>query len=361
MKFLLIDEAYPINTRNTKILSSLNKNFQNAEIHILTWDRSNCFEGDETTWHYHLYKKSASYGNKLQKLVGLFGYKRFCKTIINNVKPDVIIASHWNNLLMMPSVDYKRHMVIYENLDAPTGPWVGRRLLNCIEYWYMKRIALTVHASRFYTEIYPKHFPQLVLENKPTIKAQPVAYNPGKELRIVFLGNIRYIDILKNLVDAVRGDEDIRLYFHGGGPDYRTLVEYTKEIPNVTCTGVYKYEDIETFYQNADLIWAAYPNKDFNVKYAISNKFHESIAYGVPAIYADKTSLGKFAISKHLGFEVDPYSQEKIRSLLGKFKDNVEILRETSTSLCAYKQQEESWDEDFSLLVTQIQKFFRAS
>lgn len=356
-KIVLVDESVPINTRNTKILDSLALSFPNAEIHVISWDRENKYQEDSSDKHYHLFKRPAKYGNKLHKLFGLLGYRKFCCAEIKNINPDIIIASHWNNLLMLPSLR-KNQMLIYENLDAPTGPLLGRKFLNLIEHYYMNKAALTIHASRFYTQIYPKNYPQLVLENKPTIQTQSVEYSPAKPLRIVYLGNIRYIEILKNLADAVKDNKNIIVYYHGGGPDYQQLVDYTQKMSNIVCTGGYKYEDIDKIYSNADVIWAAYPNKDFNVKYAISNKFHESMAYGVPAIFSDNTKLGDFANQSKIGFEVDPYSVTDIQALIDSFLSDKDKLSNAHIKLKSEYLKETSWNQDFISVVQHINKFF---
>lgn len=360
MKILLVDECYPLNTRNIKILSSLRRFYPNSEIHVITWDRAGDFDANdvvESKWKWHLYTHSARYGNKLQKLFGLFGYRSFCKKIVRAIKPDVIIASHWNNLLMLPRLDYDKQMLIYENLDAPTGPSLVRYILGRIEQSYMSH-ALTIHASRFYTAIYPQKYRQMVLENKPVFNTTPVDYSPHKPLRIAYLGNVRYIDILKNLADAVRGDERFKLSYHGGGPDYEDLKDYVNGVPNIFMTGPYKYEEIEHLYGSADIIWAAYPNKDFNVQYAISNKFHESLAYAIPAVYADKTRLGEYVVASSLGCQVNPYSVEDIRSLLIELYSNRERLLQIHESLKKQIKEETFWDDDFKALKTEIDAFF---
>lgn len=356
-KIVLVDECVPINTRNTKILDSLALSFPNAEIHVISWDRENKYHKDSSNWEYHLFTRPAIYGNKIQKLSGLFGYRKFCCTEIRKINPDIVIASHWNNLLMLPSLS-KRQMLIYENLDAPTGPFMGRKILNAIEHFYMNKAALTIHASRFYTDLYPQKYPQLVLENKPTINTQSVNYSPERPLRIVYLGNIRYIDILKNLADAVKDNKNIIVYYHGSGPDYQQLIDYTQKMSNIVCTGAYKYEDIEKIYSNADVIWAAYPNKDFNVKYAISNKFHESMAYGIPAIFSDNTKLGDYANLSKIGFEVDPYSVIDIQTLIDSLLSDKDKLKNAHIQLKSEYLKETSWNQDFVSIVQHINKFF---
>lgn len=359
-KIVLVDESVPINTRNTKILDSLALSFPNAEIHVISWDRENKYQEDSSDKHYHLFKRPAKYGNKVHKLLGLLGYRKFCCAEIKDINPDIIIASHWNNLLMLPSLR-KNQMLIYENLDAPTGPLLGRKFLNLIEHYYMNKAALTIHASRFYTQIYPKKYPQLVLENKPTIQTQSVEYSSQFPLRVVFLGNIRYVSILKNLADAVRNDNRFQLYYHGYGPDYETLKKYTQSLTNIHCTGEYKYEDIGHLYGDSDVIWAAYPNKDFNVKYAISNKFHESIAYTIPAVYSDQTMLGDYADANKIGFKVNPYSVESIKELLNGFVSDGNRLSSVHDNLVEFKCHETTWNEDFKKLESAIQHFFETT
>jgi glycosyltransferase involved in cell wall biosynthesis len=218
--------------------------------------------------------------------------------------------------------------------------------------------ALTIHASRFYSLIYPRKYRQLVLENKPNIDAKAVGYSPGKPLRIAYLGNIRYLNILKNLADALRGDERFVLYYHGGGPDFLTLREYVSGESNIIMTGSYRYDDIEHLYANADIIWSAYPNRDFNVRYAISNKFHESLAYAVPAIYAGNTCLGEYASSNGLGFQVNPYDVESIRCLLNEIVSDSQRLVQMSASLRHQYAEETSWQEDFMKVKKEVDAFF---
>lgn len=359
MKILLIDECYPINTRNSKILASMTKSYPESEVHVITWDREGKYCSKKESyceWQWHLYTRSAAYGNKVQKLFGLFGFRSFCCKTIKKLHPDVVIASHWNNLLMLPRLEYESQMLIYENLDAPTGPALFRKILKCIEHHYMKS-ALTVHASRFYLDLYPAKFNQLVLENKPVIEVNTKIYSPRTPLRIAYLGNIRYLDILKKLADSVRGDDRFLLSFHGGGPDYFQLKEYVADAPNIRLTGPYHYSDISDLYNESDIIWAAYPNNDFNVRYAISNKFHESLAYHIPAIYANNTCLGEYVESLGLGFQVDPYSISSIRRLLDMIDADRNSLMRVHQALKKQYQKETLWNVDFSRLKSKVDAF----
>lgn len=350
-RIVLIDESFPINSRNTRILVSIREAFPDCELHVISWDREQSFTQSVEPWTYHLFSKRAQYGNKIQKLLGMIGYKRYCKQIIEKILPSCIIASHWNNLLMLPSLDWHQTHLIYENLDAPTGPWLGRKLIGFIEHFYMRRAILTVHASRFYTQLYSPSFPQLILENKLMQTPQPVDYVVHQPMRIAFLGNIRYLTILQNLVDAVRDDQRFELTFHGGGPDLEKLKRYIGSATNVVCTGAYDYANMAALYEKTDLIWAAYPNKDFNVQYAISNKFHESIAYTIPAVYSEKTKLADYVTSHSIGLSVNPYSAQAIYDLLVKLASCPDKLLNCHQQLLLARKNDHTWQQEIQPLL----------
>ena len=359
LHIVLIDESYPINTRNRKIIGSLAKHYgSDARLSDITWDRNNDYT--EAVEGHYVYKKNSTYGNKTRKLINLWGYRQFCHATIKALKPDVIIASHWNNLVMVPKLDRRRQMFIYENLDVPTEAYILRKASTTVEHWHLRRVDLTIHASRFFTKLYSPKKKQLILENKPVLQIPPLSdYTVHNPIRIAFLGTLRYPDIMGTLIDAVKGDERFVLFFHGDGHARQYLEEHAKGAPNIVFTGKYDYKDIAKLYQQTDIVWAAYPNKDFNVVYAISNKFHESLAFGIPTVYANNTCLGNLVVEKHIGFAVDPYSVEAIKSLLETIFADQANLQKMSHDMRAFGEEQTTWDEDFKKVTDAIDSFFQ--
>ena len=356
-RIVLIDECFPINTRNKRILDSLESSYrETVQLDVITWDRNNEYVQDIPG--YHVYKKTSAYGKRIQKFFNMWGYYKFCRSLVRQLKPDVVIASHWNNLLTVPKLNRKCQMLIYENLDMPSGPLPVRFFTSTLEKWKMREVDVTVHASRFFASQYPVTFPQIILENKPTFKIPAKnAHEVHSPLRIAFIGNLRYLEILKNLVEAIRDDMRFQLYFHGNGPAEEQLKKFAGKISNVFFTGCYAYEDLPILYEQTDLIWAAYPNKDYNVKYAISNKFHESVLLGVPAIYSSQTYLGEYAVQNNIGIEVNPYSVQAIQNMLNQVANGTIDLHKMKMSIFEYSKQQTSWYEDFCSLVDVINKF----
>ena len=356
-RIVLIDECYPINTRNQRIIDSLASAYgEDAQLEVITWDRNN--EYRKSLPRYHVYRKASAYGNRVKKFFNMWGFYRFSRSLVRELKPDVVIASHWNNLLMVPRLDHRTQMLVYENLDMPSGPFLIRTCTSMLEKLKMRDVDITVYASRFFAGQYSASFPHIVLENKPTFHVTPWS---GRQLsvpiRVAFIGNLRYYDILKNLVAAVRGDSRFHLYFHGNGPAKEQLERLAEGAGNIFFTGHYAYEDVARLYEQTDLVWASYPNRDFNVKFAISNKFHESVMLGVPAIYSTCTALGEYAVRYNLGLEVDPYSVEAIRELLDQVARGIVNVDKMKKSLSDFSLQQTSWSEDFTALVDAINKF----
>lgn len=354
--FVVIDDCFPINTRNRKIIQSLKEYYSDARISVIVWDRNQVFTGCDE--EYCVYAQASECGNKFDKLKKMFGFRTFCQSEIKRLNPDVVIASHWNNLVIVPKLRDDQ-MLIYENLDVPTEGWLVRKITTWLEHRAMQHATLTVHASRFFEKLYSKRHKQIVLENKPTFNVEPNEYSANKPLRVSFIGGIRYPDILCNLIDTLASDKRFQLNFHGDGHALATIKEHAKGADNVSFTGYYEYKDIEGFYRNTDIIWAAYPNKDFNVKYAISNKFHESLAFGVPAIYSCDTELGEYVNKENIGFEVNPYSVADIRKLFEDIVSGKYDLKGMHSNMIEMRKTFSTWDDDFRILTDSIDEFIR--
>lgn len=354
MKIVIIDTSLPINTRNTKIENSFKESYPEAEVIILTWKRDN-IEFDIPN-NYIIYEAEAAYGNPLEKLSKMFGFAKFARKKIRDLLPDVIIASHWESLLITPTDLSCNPILIYENLDIPTGPYIIRRVIQFLERRKLKHFDLIVHASRFFKELYSENIPQIILENKSQFNFKVGSQDTHKPFVVSYIGTVRYKEILEHFVTAVSSIEDIQVKIFGDGHDLEHIKEFSKEYNNISFYGSYVFSQIPEIYGQSDLVWAAYPNKDYNVVYAISNKFHESIACGKPCIYADKTKLGDYVRNNNLGYTVDPYSEESIRSLIVKIKNDIADYETCKTNILSSNKCQTTWNQDFASIVSFINK-----
>lgn len=346
---LLIDSSYPINTRNIRIIQTLQKYFGDNSVKNIAWNRDGRYitnKNDDSL----IYCVKSAYGNPVSKVIHMVGYFFFIKKINKQIAPKIIIASHWDILFLASLIKRKEQHLIYENLDIPTANNTFlRKLFECIERLALEKTDAIIFASRFFKPLYNSFLKEkFVLENKP-LKVLPVLHvTRNTEILIIsYIGLIRYAEILKNLIDAIRERKNVYLYLHGEGQDLITLKKYAHNSSNIFFTGRYETEKLPQLYAEADIVWAAYPNKDYNVKYAISNKFHESIAYQVPCIYAKETYLGDFVEDKKIGYTVNPYDVNEVNKLIDYILENRSDVLDKRHTLALYGKQEENWEMQF--------------
>ena len=270
-KILLVDTSYPINTRNIRILSSLKDNNNNDSVKFATWNRDNRDIENEHSEMF-IFNKVSKYGNPLSKLYNLFYYYSFIKKVNSEYKPNIVIASHWDSLLIFSFLKARNQKLIYENLDIPTSSnSLLLKALQLIEKYALRKVDVISLASRFYKPLYSNYNKRLViLENKITSEVNVDLEKKNSDKTIIsFIGVIRYADILENLINVILLRNDIILRLHGEGPDLQYLKNKYSNHSNIIFTGKYNHNDISKSYVDSDRDCAAYPSNDYNVKYAI--------------------------------------------------------------------------------------------
>lgn len=354
-KLLLLDSSYPINTRNSKLAETLTTSM-NAVVEVCAWDRE--LRSETLLEGYYLYRKYSRIGSLKQKLCNLYGYYRFIRKVITQHQYNVLIASHWDMLFLAACLKQKGQLLVYENLDIPThrNRWVLKVLLG-VEKWALKKTDSIVFASRFFAPLYASFKgKKFIIENKPLIATSSASSAKHTSRLIVsYIGLVRYIGILKNLVDAILLYDDVDLYIHGEGQDLEELRQYASASSRVHFTGRYEQHDLPRLYAGAHVVWAAYPNKDYNVKYAISNKYHESIAYKVPCIFAERTELGRWVSEKKIGIVVDPYEVSSIAEVIARCLSDETYLMDIAAHLQIYSAEEKTWSEQVAPLVDYLE------
>lgn len=343
MRILLIDGIYQINTRNRRIIKTLKKIH---EVKFCAWNRENIkFEDSEN----YIYSSHEGYGNKVKKLLGMRNYLKFIKWVINDYNPKIIIASQWDMLLLVILSNFKGK-IIYENLDLPTSSnKIVLKILLLLEKLMLKKVDGIIYASRFFIPLYSKYkISELLLENFPLKEINEKEFKIGRreKVRISFIGGLRYFDTMKNLLLAVQNNKNIELYLIGKGSENNKFRNFIKErkLDNVFIIGSYKYEEIKKLYLNTDFVWAVYPNQDYNVKFAISNKFFESILFEKPCFFAKDTLLGEFVEQNQIGITVDPYDVKEIKNKIEKL--NEDTILNLQENIRKYKENQKLYWED---------------
>ena len=308
-KVLAVFSSFPIPPRLKKIAALFGDNIQ-----YVSWNRKN-----DPELNHHINTNEAIFTSKDAKFFNILRFRHFLKAIIRKEKPAFIICRHWHTYFIAKTIIGK-YKIIYDVCDVPIS-----RYIRSIEKKLISHNDVVVLASRFFRKFYNK-CNTILLENRVNYQNKLEKSNSDK-LRITFLGVIRYKDILKNLIDLCKEMKDIELTFYGYGPDLEALQAYANEKKaSVQFKGAYTQSDLPSIYSVSDVIWAAYPSKNENVKLAISNKYFETLAFETPGIFASNTMLGELIEEKKIGYVVNPYSIEDIASLINRIKKEKPFL-----------------------------------
>lgn len=347
-KYLLVDGIYPPNTRSRRIFETINKE---SEIRYCLWDRSESSLKEKNQKSY-IYLSREGYGNKIKKILGMRNFYLYLKEINRNYNPKVIIASQWDMLLLCYLLKNKNQKLIYDNIDMPSSnSKLILIILKKIEKICLKKVDGIIFASRFFQEKYLNFKNKtIILENKPLkklINEKEHSHN-SKKIKISFIGTLRYYSILEKLVNSVRNyEEKIEVLFFGSGPDEKKIKDLVAKNnqKNVIFFGEYNYEDISKLYHISDIIWAVYPEEDYNVKYAISNKFHESIIFEKICLFSKNTLLGKYVVKNNIGLGIDINEVDKLIQNISKNEIDYKNIKK---SIKKYKENNFNlfWEDD---------------
>lgn len=350
MKLIIVEPAYPINSRTERFYHSIEKHFGKGSVKVVCWNRDGRPLKHQQS-NYVVYDKIVGYGNPKAKLKGLIGFKRFLNISLSAENPDFILASHWDSLIISAMVKPHHSKLIYENLDMPTGVFPIRHILRTLEKWALRKTTCITFASRFFVPKY-KYFKRekILIENKlPESMCVPI-HKDRKDniLKISFLGVVRHAVIMENLMKAISDIDNVRFEIFGGGPFFKQISNIAERYSNVTMHGPYEYASLPDIYAQSDLIWAVYPYHDYNVKLAISNKFHETLYYGVPGIFCKGTKLGDLVRENKIGLTVDCDSVEDIHETINYYKQNQNALsNEIGINIQKFLAGENaSWEEE---------------
>lgn len=347
-KYLLVDGIYPANTRSRRIFETIKKEF---EIKYCLWDRSKISLTEKNEEAY-IYTSQEGYGNKIKKILGMHNFYLYLKKINKSYNPTVLIASQWDMLLLCYLLKNKNQKLIYDNIDMPSSnSKLILIILKKLEKICLKKVDGMIFASRFFQENYLRFRNKtIILENKPLkklINEKEERYDSAK-IKISFIGTLRYYSILEKLVNSAKNyEEKIEILFFGNGPaekKIRDLVRKNNQ-KNVIFFGKYNYDDISKLYHMSDVIWAVYPEDDYNVKYAISNKFHESIIFEKVCIFSKNTLLGKYVIENNIGLGIEI---DEIDKVMQKIFENRIDYKSIKNAIKKYKKSKSSlfWEDD---------------
>lgn len=126
----------------------------------------------------------------------------------------------------------------------------------------------------------------------------------GEPVRIGFIGNVRFFDRNKKLLDVFANDVRFELHYYGTNAE--VLEKYAEEngIQNTVFHGSFPVDDTKKFLENIDIMNNLYGNETINLQKAISIKFFHALYARIPVLVDENTYVGELAKQMGVGFEV---------------------------------------------------------
>lgn len=205
-----------------------------------------------------------------------------------------------------------------------TGP-VGRAAIDMIERRALKRADLLVLAVPGFEERYGAFEPRVVVENAPDhtrFVPRPDVARDG--LRVCYIGQKRYVNSLRELMEAVQGDGRLSAFIAGGGVAEKTVDEMARDYERVEISGHFTYAETPALYEGCSAVYAVYDQHVGNIRLAVPVKALEGMAAGLPVITNRDTWFGRFIVAEKAGVVVEGGDVEELTAALVALADDPE-------------------------------------
>lgn len=295
----------------------------NCDFDIIYWNRHNidekidsvnticlddCFLDDDS--------------NKIKKLMKMYSYVKFVKKILSDNSYDRVViftsvpAVLMNNYLIK---NFKNRYIfdIRDHSYEHIKPYF--KIMNKV----VSNSAMNVISSEDFKEFLPKS--NYVVCHNADLSVKGVnerIKSDNNEINISFIGQVRYANAYYNFLNSIKNNSRIKMNFYGFGLDTEAIQHFCKEnhINNVYFYGRYKPSEKEAIIKGTDVIFNIY-GTNLHVKYAVSNKYYDSILYKKPLLVNKGTTMAK--LSKGIAFE---YSENFDVEEFLKWYDNLDCV-----------------------------------
>lgn len=340
---ILLTNSFKRDPRVYKEAKALVEKGHNVE--VVCWDREENATQKEIVSGIYVkrFYIPSQYGSGIKQIKGLIKYYWSSINYLRNKEIDIIYAQDFDTLLLGWIMKLLKNKVklIYEVKDLyfrglflSDGILSGKakKIGELVESFLLKYVDHLIIASKYFKDFYIKRFnPNKIttIWNVPE-ESMFCSYRNDSQKEnyiIAFLGNVRYINEMKLLINSTKNIEDIEIFIAGGGSKINELEEYLikNNFNHVNLYGKYDYSELPYLYSKADCIYSVYDKSIDNVKLAIPNKLFESIYCELPIIVSNDTALGSFVNENDIGYTISGESEKELKKLILKLRDDKNI------------------------------------
>lgn len=259
-----------------------------------------------------IYKFDVNINNSMsffRKALEYYKFRPFAKKILKQNKYDFIIvwgsytAHLFKDVLIQ---DYKeRYIVNIRDYFYENHKFIYLRMKQIIENSYITTLS-SPGFMHFLPEVADK-LKVIYSVNKDVINnsIKNENFNFKVPIKIGFIGNIRFLDKNKMLMDCLKNDSRYVLQFFGTGSENLREYAESNSIYNVEFISAFNVNETSQLLNNIDIINNVYGNNDMSLDYALSIRLYYSLFLRKPILTSPNTLTSHEAHNLNLAFDVD--------------------------------------------------------
>lgn len=271
-----------------------------------------CEEFDAKTI-YRFENKIVSTDPFLIKFTKYMRFVKYAKSILNRSQYDFIIV--WNEVTSLLftgylSTKYKKRYCLnirdYLYQDYPIIRNIFKRVIrnatfstiSSDKYKLFLPKSDYIHIHSLNTNLLSKLTPRKSLRSK------------NSEIRIAFVGKVRFFEINKKILQVFKNDERFKLSYYGTNSE--VLEEYCIEnnIKNVAFHSSFPVKETMRFINETDIVNNLYGNHNKKLDYALSIKLYYAIYNRLPILVNFKTYMQEVCENYKIGYVVDVIKED---------------------------------------------------
>lgn len=245
--------------------------------------------------------------SKIKKVFNYMKFINFAKSIIEKNNYNFIIV--WNEITAIMffrylSKSYKsRYCLNYRDYlyqDIPIISYLNKKVI--------KSSSFTTISSDGYKKFLPKHdyihihsLNEKILYN---IEPRTSLCNLDEKIKITFIGNVRFINENKKLVDIFKNDSRFELHFYGTNSDIIKTYCEENRVNNAVFKGAFPVDDTVKYIEKTDIVNNLYGNRDKFLDYALSIKLYYAVYYRTPILVNESTYMAEIIRKYNIGYVV---------------------------------------------------------
>lgn len=306
--------AAPYYYQYEKILNKLQLGFD-----LIIWNRDGIEE--KTTGNIISFdvRDIANSGDK-KKILKYFEFASFVKKqLLKNEYEKVVFLSTAAGVVALLSLFLK--------YNYPKKYWVDIRDYS-YEAFYPYKVALGIaitnaYASSISSVGFKKFLPEhhylithnIDFESIKQWQQKKVVREESLPVRISFIGNIRYFDLNKKMLEIFKNDDRFLLQYYGKQSEILSEFCRAEQICNVDFFGRFDVEKTAQFYAKTDIINNVYGNDRLELTTALSNKLYYAASLHIPILVSSNTFMEKVSKEYNFGYTMDlddPNANDKL-------------------------------------------------